>query len=173
MERRGAMAAVIALALTLAVALLAVLPSLAAAHPLRSAAHGIPHGTDGLVHAGSARTASAGWIFLAALVLAGLTSLAGRRHLKRVAVSSLALALGLFALEAAVHSVHHLSDADAAARCVVLSASQHVDGASLDLPVAEGPAPVQHAVLLDEGEGCPSCARFRLDAGRAPPSPSV
>jgi len=154
-----------------ALTLIAVLPALAIAHPLRSAVHGIAHGSEAPIHA--ARMVSAEWHVLAALALCALGMIAVRRFLKRAAILSLAVTLGVFALEAAVHSAHHLSDADGAARCMVLSASQHVDGTSLELPAVAAPALAPHAVLLDEGPSEPRSARFRVDAGRAPPSPSV
>jgi len=170
-ERGGRVASVPVLAWALTFALVAGLPALTIAHPLRSAAHGIPHGAESPIRAPG--IASAEWGLLAALALCALGLMSARRFVKRAAVLSLAMTLAAFALEAAVHSVHHLSDADAAARCVVLSASQHVDGAGLELPVVAAPVLAPHAMLSDGVESAPRPERFRVDAGRAPPSPSV
>jgi len=103
--------------------------------------------------------------FLAALGLARAT---GRR--RKATALFLALVLGFFALETAVHSVHHLSEHQNVAQCQVLSASQHVVGAlaetseiSAPTLAAEPPPSVGTESIL------PACF-FRPDRGRAPPS---
>jgi len=155
-----------------------LLSSSAAAHTLKSASHGPGHGPAAPLHAALSEAAASnpghsGWVPLTVLVLTGFGLAVLRRHAKEAATLALALAIALFAVEAAVHSVHHLSDPDAAARCLVLSASQHLEGTCLELPVVAVPAPTQHPVLVDDVPSIALSERFRSDAGRAPPLPSV
>jgi hypothetical protein len=47
-------------------------------------------------------------------------------RLRRLLTLGLALGLGIFGLEIAIHSAHHLSDQDARAHCNIAAASTHV-----------------------------------------------
>jgi hypothetical protein len=112
-----------------------------------------------------------------AIALLGLSPLCRgpiRQGARRPALAALSLLVGLLALESAVHSVHHLSDADAAAGCVVLSATQHVAGAGGGGADTGGPVLVASAAPVIEGERIPPLQPFRPFEGRAPPAtPSV
>ncbi len=165
-----------ALVVASVVLLAGILPPSAAAHTLKSASHGPGHGPAAGLHAALSESAASnpahsGWVLLTVLVLAGFGLDLLRRHAKEAAMLALALVIGLFAVEAAVHSVHHLSEPDAAARCLVLSVSQHLEGTCLELPTVAVPAPTQHPVRVDDVPSIARSERFRSDAGRAPPTP--
>jgi hypothetical protein len=89
---------------------------------------------------------------------------------RRTLVTAIVLVLGVLTVETGVHSVHHLTDRQAAADCVVASATAHVHGATdvtapdaIWLPTPLGIAPL---LTVDRPAGRPS----RPDAGRAPPA---
>jgi hypothetical protein len=100
------------------------------------------------------------------LILAASLILAYRS--RRVLVGLLIALLALFAVEAGVHSVHHLGDQDAAARCVVAAASLNLSGpVAAPMTLAAPPATDDAAPPL-EPERLPQ--RLTLpDQGRAPP----
>ena len=82
----------------------------------------------------------------------------------------LALALGFFVVESAVHSVHHLDVPDSDQSCPVFSTSQHLAGAFsapdlVDTQSMSGPG----EIVADNTSGF-SSRSFRPDQGRAPPS---
>jgi hypothetical protein len=89
---------------------------------------------------------------------------------RRTTALGLVLALGTFTFGIAVHSVHHLSEPEKAADCLVFSASQHVSGTlaepcdvhvpGLDVTTASPDSPDVPAFIL----------RCRSDLPRAPPS---
>jgi len=89
--------------------------------------------------------------------------------LRRLLTLGLVFWLGVFGLEIAIHSAHHLSDQDAAAHCDVAAASTHVvatgGGSSAvkcpPMPVGETQADAHVAQV----EVPPLCA----NQGRAPP----
>jgi hypothetical protein len=89
----------------------------------------LPPATDG-------GSGSAAALWLAALVV--LAAGAGARRWRRVASPVLAVLLGVLLFETAVHSVHHLGDAQDAS-CLVASATAHMSG-TLDEPTACAPA---------------------------------
>jgi len=107
------------------------------------------------------------WPVAACLALAalGLMVLAPRRTL----YLALALVIAVFAVEAGVHSVHHLADRHAATHCVVSAASANVQGASVEasvvpwVPIPVGTITVAVAVR-------PGASPLRPDEGRAPPA---
>jgi len=119
-------------------------------------------------HAHHAGSDSAAPYVMAAVALAA--SLALRRAAGRRAVAlALVALLTVVAFEVALHSVHHLGDADDGASCPVLTATVHLSGAPA--PEVDVRAPVQ----APEGVG-----RVRLTwllpvrpvsvpEGRAPP----
>src|SRR6266511_2548547 len=83
--------------------------------------HALAHGSPAL------------WIGLGLLIVAGLL-LAERRRAWQRSVLALALLVAVFGFESAVHSVHHLSDPQAADSCALLSGAKHVDTASPAVP---------------------------------------
>ncbi len=129
---------------------------------LETAGHSLPHGSPAV------------WIGLALLVLGGLC-LAGATRLGRTAaILALVLLVALFGLESAVHSVHHLSDPQAAGSCAMFSASQHVAGACAETPDAGTPTWTAEPSPTVDAEGMHPLQAFRSHDGRAPPAlPSV
>jgi predicted membrane protein len=91
-------------------------------------------------------------------------------RLRRTAALGLALGLGIFTFDLAVHSVHHLSEPENAAECLVFSASQHVSGTLVE------PGDVHALVLAVTAASPENCNlpidifRFRPELPRAPPS---
>jgi len=139
-------------------------------------AHPSEHAHVSTAHAFSAgpgvRSSSCG-IAIALLALSSIGLGPIRRRVRQAALVSLSLLVAVLALESAVHSVHHLSDAGAAAGCVVLSASPPVTGAGGG-PDVGAPALAASAAPVVEGEGIRPLQPFRPFAGRAPPAgPSV
>jgi uncharacterized membrane protein (TIGR02234 family) len=105
-------------------------------------------------------------VLLLALVLAA--SLVDVFRSRRTVAGLLIALLAVLAFEAGVHSVHHLGDADAAAQCVVASASSDLSGA--------GAGPVVVIVPAETGDVAPPPQSGTLlprfahpDRGRAPP----
>ena len=112
------------------------------------------------------------------LLVIGLALLAGlvawRRADPRARGRAVALALSLlltvFAVEAAVHSVHHLADRAAAADCSVLASSQHLAWGAAD-PVDTGRSPLDvTTVPLVRSDDAPRGPLHRPVQGRAPPA---
>jgi len=89
---------------------------------------------------------------------------------RRVFIAALVLVLAIIAVEASVHSVHHLADQRAAAHCVVAAASAHVQGATEPVAVDAVwvPTPIGAIVAVDSVQ--PGSRSLRPDEGRAPPS---
>ena len=116
----------------------------------------------------------AAWICLlvAGLACLGLGATAGRG--RQAVVLSLGLLVGSFGLESAIHSVHHLSDPQAAATCVLFSASQHAPGTCAATPDAGAPTwTAQPSATFDAGP-IRRLQAFHAHEGRAPPVlPSV
>jgi hypothetical protein len=111
---------------------------------------------------------------LAALILlsAGAgAAVAGLRACRlRVIALGLSLTLGLFSMETAVHSVHHLADPETATTCPVLCAAEHLAWGAVPAPATEAPPLcVAAAPLLRRDEG-PQSAIYRPHQGRAPPA---
>lgn len=154
-EKRGAR---LPLVTALLVAGLAI-PLMRAADP---PGHSLHHGSATL------------WIYLPLLALASLCLAAAHRRGRQAAILSLGLLVGLFGVEVAVHSVHHLSDPEAAASCALFSASQHAPGACAAGADAGAPTwTAQPAPALDAELVRPLPA-FRSRESRAPPGlPSV
>ncbi len=101
----------------------------------------------------------------------GLAEATGRR--RKATALFLALALGVFGLETAIHSVHHLSDispSQNAAQCPVLSASQHVVGALGETSEICAPTLASEAPASVGTESILPARFFGSDQGRAPPS---
>lgn len=106
-----------------------------------------------------------------ALSLAGIPGIAGvAGRWRKVVALSLALVFGLFGVESAVHSFHHLWDPRGAAQCQVHLASQHVPAAptgTLDVCAPILTAEASLSVSLERN--LPS-RFFGPEQGRAPPS---
>jgi hypothetical protein len=112
------------------------------------------------------------------LLVIGLALLAGLVAWRRVdprargrAVAlALSLLLAVFAVEAAVHSVHHLADRAAAADCSVLASSQHLAWGAAD-PVDTGRPPLAVTTApLVRSDDAPRGPLHRPVQGRAPPA---
>lgn len=112
------------------------------------------------------------------LMLAGLALLGGiaLRQLNvggsrgRVIALGLSLALGVFTLETAVHSVHHLADPETAATCPVLSGSQHLSWGEAQAAATDAPAFSAAPGPLLRSENAPQSPIYRPCQGRAPPA---
>ena len=152
------------------------------AGPATALAHGAAAPVLDLHHhpiAHSSGVALPPWALLTGVLLGiGLTLLAGlvawRRADPRARGHAVALALSLlltvFAVEAAVHSVHHLADRAAAADCSVLASSQHLAWGAAD-PVDTGrPQLDVTAAPLRRSEEAPRGPLHRPVQGRAPPA---
>jgi hypothetical protein len=79
--------------------------------------------------AAAAPATSSAWVWLIVLGLLPVAVAPRRQDPRRLALT-LALLLGVFAFETAIHSVHHLKDPRQAERCPIYSVSQHVAGLS-------------------------------------------
>ncbi len=112
------------------------------------------------------------------LLPAGLGSLLGaallraltRRSSVRAVALGLALALGVFTLETAVHSVHHLADPDARAACPVLTGSQHLSWGEAQVADAGVPRLCASAAPMVRLADAPRWQIYRPHQGRAPPA---
>jgi hypothetical protein len=93
-----------------------------------------------------------------------------RRRRLPLGTAAFAVLITIAAFETAVHAVHHLGDAEGAARCVVASVASHVSGTA-DLPHTDPPS-------LGATESCvavvdplqPDTRPLGPQRGRAPPS---
>jgi hypothetical protein len=106
------------------------------------------------------------WLVMVLTAALGLVIVQPRRAL----VLTLALIVGALAVEASVHSVHHLADRQAAAECTIAAVSANVHGAehpsTPDGAWVATPLDVRPAVDVD----CPGRRSIRPDEGRAPPA---
>ena len=112
------------------------------------------------------------WIGLGLMLVASLL-LADRRRVWHRSVFALALLVAVFGFEAAVHSVHHLSDPQSAESCALLSGSKHVDTASPTAPDAGGSLWTAGPVAPVDGDLALPLSGFRTHQGRAPPALSA
>jgi hypothetical protein len=110
--------------------------------------------------------------FVPILVLGLVTAIGmvgGSRRPRAVAVA-VTLAISVFAIASAVHSVHHIGHPHEAEKCPVLLASQHAPGDLPSIPAMDRPAEVVAELdLLAPVLFVPDTA-LRPDRGRAPPS---
>jgi hypothetical protein len=100
----------------------------------------------------------------------GLLRLAGCRSRGRVIALGLSLVLGVFTLETAVHSVHHLADPETAANCPVLSGSQYLSWGEAQAAAADAPPLCVAPAPLLQAEDAPQSLIYRPHQGRAPPA---
>jgi hypothetical protein len=114
-----------------------------------------------------------GHLLLAGLGLiagVGLLHLMARRSRGRVIALGLSLALGVFTLETAVHSVHHLADPEAGAACAVLSSSLHLSCDETKALETNAPPLRVTAAALVLVNDAPRWQIRRPHQGRAPPA---
>jgi hypothetical protein len=103
-----------------------------------------------------------------------LTSPAGKGMLLRVLAFPLALVVGIFVVQTAIHSIHHLDDPHAAAVCPLFAAAHHIAGVSNETPDLGVPTCAATGPAVIPAEIPPLARWFRADDGRAPPaSPSI
>jgi hypothetical protein len=105
------------------------------------------------------------------LVMAAAVVAAGTSR-RRLALA-LMLVTAVIGVDAAIHSVHHLNDSDAAAACVLASSVAHSPAVLADdtaLVVMLAPAPESQPTA---GDGGAAFEAARPDRGRAPPSSSA
>lgn len=144
--------------------------SLAGATLCALAGTGLPSDSHGHTHA----VTSIPGAFLA-FAAAGMLLSGRRRPTMHSVIAGLGLVLVLavtfFAFQTALHSVHHLGDADAERECSVFGAADHLSGAPIPAATVEVPAistedavPVGITWLLPQQP-------IRPAAGRAPPVP--
>jgi hypothetical protein len=111
----------------------------------------------------------AAWICVLVAGLAGLGFGATAGRGRQAVVVSLGLLVGSFGLESAIHSVHHLSDPQAAATCVLFSASQHAPGTCAATPDAGAPTWTAQPSATFDAEPIRPLQAFRAHESRAPP----
>ena len=90
---------------------------------------------------------------------------------RRVLVLALLVLLSCGVFEAGMHSVHHLTEADAA-KCAVAAVSSHSGGIVVDVVAVERPADVVAATVSAHVVAFASSRFAAPDLGRAPPAAS-
>jgi hypothetical protein len=173
-------------ALAVAALLLAVSAPAAWAHPRLPAVtlDDVPEATAPVVAApGAAVVPSAGapvmkvapvvtapgvsvWPLLAVVSVLALGLLAPRR----VLATALILVFAVLAVETGVHSVHHLSDQQAASQCVVAVAAANVQGMAEPIATAAPEVLTRVGTVVVSEFERPGARPLRPDEGRAPPS---
>ena len=118
-----------------------------------------------------AAPAAAPPIFLALGFVAGvLAALALRRQPRRVLVLALGVLLAVFAVEAGIHSVHHLGERVAAA-CPIASAAGHLSLCLDTAPPAISLSLRPAGTIVDRHLASPAAPGLGPDLARAPPAP--
>jgi hypothetical protein len=130
-------------------------PLLPAAYPTLSAMHEAPLSVIPLLIT---------FIFTAVSVAQGMWGW------RRTTALGLVLVLGTFSFGIAVHSVHHLSEPEKAAECLVFSASHHASGTLSELCDVHIPALAVTIASPDNPNVPAFILRCRSDLPRAPPS---
>jgi hypothetical protein len=110
------------------------------------------------------------WAALWLVAGVGLLRLAAGRSRGRVIALGLTLALGVFTLESAVHSVHHLASPESAATCPVFSASEHLGWGEIPVVASDVPPPHVASAPTFASEERESSLIPRPGQGRAPPA---
>ena len=127
------------------------------------------HAADG--HSAASHLDAVGILSLvSALVALAAAHCLGAPRRRDVARLFLAGLLSVAAVEAAVHSVHHLGDPLAVETCAVFASSGHVDGTCDSAPSIAGPTWAPHPAPVIDGNGLARLLWFRPDEGRAPPA---
>jgi hypothetical protein len=107
---------------------------------------------------------------LALIASVGLRRLMAARSCGRVLALGLSLALVVFTIETAFHSVHHLADPEAGAACSVLSSSEHLSyDETRALETNASPLRVTTPALVLVHDA-PQWQIYRPHQGRAPPA---
>jgi hypothetical protein len=133
-----------------------------------SPAHAATHPPDHFLP----QTAPALWSGLAMLGIAAVAFTRRPRKVRVVALLALAFLVALFGLQTAVHSVHHLSDPQGAASCVIFAASQHVPGDCPETLLVAAPIWTAAPCPLVVSELFHPLEAFGSPEGRAPPASS-
>jgi hypothetical protein len=108
-------------------------------------------------------------LIIAGLGLAGPLGMSRRRGRRLLAVG-ISVVLVLVGFAAAVHSVHHLGDSQAADRCVLTASAEHVNGTDTEgMPLAAIEVVAIHRACADPSE-CVCDASLAPAPGRAPPA---
>jgi hypothetical protein len=126
-------------------------PGLPAAHPTSSAMRGAP-------------------LTIILFIFMTVAMVQGVWRWRRTTALGLVLALGTFTFGLAVHSVHHLSEPEKAAGCLVFSASQHVSGTLVEPCDVHVPRPAVTTASPDNPDVPAFILGCRSDLPRAPPS---
>jgi hypothetical protein len=132
---------------------------------------GIAHslGPAGLAHTALSSGALLGLV-AALLAALGWWRRASPRSRGAAVAVALSLVLTVFALETAVHSVHHLADPKSGADCSVLSGSQGLAWGAAEPVGADGPRLDFTAAPPLRSEHDPWWQLYRPSPGRAPPA---
>jgi hypothetical protein len=162
-----ALAALVALSLSLGAGPVMAHPGVHLLDTHAGAAHAVGHFE---LLASSLPTRDLLWAGLALIAGIGLLRLAARRSRGRVIALGLSLALGVFSLELAVHSVHHLAEPETAATCPVLTGSQHLSWGEAQAAAADAPPLCVAPAPLLRAEDAPPSLLYRPHQGRAPPA---
>ena len=107
-------------------------------------------------------------LLLAAMI--GIVAATARRWGRQAAMPALALLIGWFALESAIHSVHHFWDPQSAASCQLSLASQHVEGAGISPQVTGTTTWTPQSPRGIGDQRIRPRQAFRAHEGRAPPA---
>lgn len=110
------------------------------------------------------------WAALGLVAGAVPLRLAARRARGRAIALGLALALGVFTMESAVHSVHHLASPETAATCPVLSSAEHLGWGETPVVASEVTPPHVTPAPAAASEPAPYSLAHRPRPGRAPPA---
>lgn len=100
----------------------------------------------------------------------GLLYLVPGRGRRRAITLGLALTLGIFTMESAVHSVHHLASPETAATCPVLSSAEHLGWGEIPVVASEVTPPEVIPAPTAASEPAPYSLPHRPRPGRAPPA---
>ena len=103
------------------------------------------------------------------LVAGAATLLALMLRRRRVLVLAVVVLLSCGVFEAGMHSVHHLSEADAA-KCAVAAVSSHAGGIVVAVIAVERPADVVTALVAPHAGASAPSRLSAPDRGRAPPA---
>jgi len=112
-----------------------------------------------------APTTPSPWLLAASAAV--LLALLSRR--RRVLVLALVVLLSCGVFEAGMHSVHHLTEADAA-KCAVATVSSHAGGVVVATIAVERPADVVTAIVPSHVAAFAPSRLSAPDLGRAPPA---
>ena len=110
------------------------------------------------------------WAAISLIAGVGLLCLLARRLRGRAIALGLTLALGIFTLESAVHSVHHLASPETAAACPVLSSVEHLGWGENPVVASDVPPPHVVPAAAATSEQVPYSLTHRPLQGRAPPA---